>query len=64
LQRRGWEVEDRTDTTAQLAKPAKKRGYITRVLFGLSLLFLPKQDEYLLLEVTEEGKIERRKRKA
>lgn len=64
LQRKGWVVEDRTDTTAQLVKPHKKRGCVTRLLFGLILLFFPKKDEYLLLEVTEQGKIKRRTRKA
>jgi hypothetical protein len=61
LQHKGWVVQDRTDFTAQLMQPHEKRGCVTRILFGLFLLFFPKRDQYILVEVTENGKIKRKK---
>jgi hypothetical protein len=42
-------------------QPHEKRGCVTRILFGLFLLFFPKRDQYILVEVTENGKIKRKK---
>ena len=61
LQKKGWVVQDRTPTTAQLLKPAEKYGGCARLMFGLLLLLAPRKDEYLLLEVTERGKVKRKK---
>ena len=62
-QRKGWIVMDKAATSAQLKKPAKKYGCLQRAMFGLLLLFTPRHDEYLFLEVTERGRVKRKKRK-
>lgn len=59
-QRQGWVLQTQTDTTANLVMPAKKYGCVSRVLFGLFLLFAPRRDRRLFLSVHEDGKVERR----
>ena len=59
-QRAGWVIQERTTTTAQLMRPATKYGGCARLAFGLFLLFAPRRDEYLFIEVAANGKVSRR----
>jgi hypothetical protein len=59
-QRSGWVIQERTATTAQLMRPAKKYGGCARLAFGLFLLFAPRRDEFLFIEVAPSGKVSQR----
>jgi len=67
--RRGYRVESKTDTTAQLVKP-KKFSFLWAVLWflllGVGLIvyliyYWAKRDDQVYLEVNEQGKIKRTK---
>ena len=60
---RGWLIQHQTDTTAQLVQK-KQRGCVTRVLFGIFLLFFPQKDAIVTIEVDEAGKVRERRTKA
>lgn len=62
LQRKGWVLGERTDITAQLIRPAKKRGCLTRLLLGPLLLLFPNRNEIMFVEVTRNGRLKRWKR--
>lgn len=62
--RKGWILQSRTPTQAQLLKRAKKYGCLARIFFGLWLLFTPRHDRLLLLSVQPNGKVTKRIQRA